>query len=98
MISIVLPYPEISQPIVDETQSSFGGHTIGWWTNSDPNLWQSARKEASDLLVRKACESGILEKAKIEAEAQVKAVFGIGYKTVYVQTRPASTACGLTSK
>lgn len=93
-ISIVLPYPEISRPIIDESQSSFNGHDIGWFTKSDPNLWQAARIEASSMLVEKACEQGILEKARLEAEAQVKAIFGIGFKEVFVQTRPATRACG----
>lgn len=93
-ISIVLPYPEIANPIVDESQSSFNGHTIGWFTSSDPNLWQAARIEASSMLTAKACEQGILEKARLEAEAQARVMFGLGFDKVFVQTRPASRACG----
>lgn len=94
-ISIVLPFPDVSRPIADETQTSFNGHTIGWWTKSDPDLWQAARIEAANMLVEKACEQGIQEKARLEAEEQIKAIFGLGFRNVYVQTRPATRACGL---
>jgi hypothetical protein len=93
-ISIVLPYPDVTRPFLDETQSSFNNHVIGYFTTSDPNLWQAAHAQAAAMLVAQACEQGIGEKARIEAENQIKVIFGLGFKKVFVQTRPATKVCG----
>ena len=93
-ISIVLPYPELSRPVPDEERTSFNNHTISWFTTGDPNLYQEGRAQASSMLIEKACEQGIREDAKNEAEKQIKALFALGFDTVYVQTGIPTTQCG----
>lgn len=94
-IRIALPAPQITRPIVDEQLSSFNNHKLGFFAGVDPALWQKARIEASNALVQKACEDGIQEEARAEAERQVDAMFSLGFENVEVITRAATVPCGM---
>ena len=93
-ISIVLPAPEISRPIPNEAMSSFNNHHLGWWGETDQNLWQAVRIIAASELMQQACRDGIRDQARHAAEDQVRTWFGLGFRTVYIQTKSFTTPCG----
>ncbi len=94
-VDITLPFGEVSRPILDLEQTSFNNHTVTWWSKADPALWNAALKDATDLLVQKACETGIASQASSEAERQLRAIVGLGFQHTTIRTRPATAACGL---
>lgn len=80
-----LPAPEISYVDVDEEQTTVYDRDTGIFTSGNPNLEQSARLAAEEVLVTAALERGLLERAGAEAETVVRTfVESLGYTDVTV--------------
>lgn len=86
--TIRLPAAEITYVDVDEEQTTVYDRDTGLFTKGDPNLEQSARLAAEEVLVDAALEKGITDRASEEA-ADVITVFveSLGYTDVRIISR-----------
>lgn len=82
---IRLPAPEIAYVDVDEEQTTVYDRDTGIFTSGNPNLEQSARLAAEEVLVDAALERGLLDRAADEAITVIQTfVESLGYTDVRV--------------
>lgn len=81
-----LPAAEISYVDVDEGQTTVYDRDTGIFTSGNPNLEQSARLAAEEVLVDAAIERGLLETAEEEAQSVIRTFLeSLGYTDVQVR-------------
>lgn len=84
-VEIRLPAPAIAYVDVDEEQTTVYDRDTGLFTGGNPNLEQSARLAAEEVLVDAALERGLLDRAAEEARTVITAfVESLGYTDVEV--------------
>lgn len=82
---IRIPPAEISYVEVDEEQTTVYDRDTGLFTKGNPNLEQSARIAAQEVLVAAALSRGLLESAEEEAQFVIRTfVESLGYTDVRV--------------
>lgn len=86
--TIRLPASEITYVDVDEEQTTVYDRDTGIFTNGDPNLQQSARLAAEEVLVEAALDKEILSLASEEAADVIRLfVESLGYTDVRIIAR-----------
>jgi hypothetical protein len=86
---IRIPAAEILYVDVDEEQTTVYDRDTGIFTSGNPNLEQSARLAAEEILVDAALDRGLLESAEEEATIALSAfVESLGYTEIQVVVRP----------
>jgi len=86
---IRIPAAEIAYVDVDEEQTTVYDRDTGIFTSGNPNLEQSARLAAEEVLVAAALERGLLDSAEEEASIVLRAfVESLGYTDVRIVVRP----------
>ena len=86
---IRVPAAKILYVDVDEEQTTVYDRDTGIFTSGNPNLEQSARLAAEEILVAAALDRGLLESAEDEATIALSAfVESLGYTDVQVVVRP----------
>jgi hypothetical protein len=86
---IRIPAAEILYVDVDEEQTTVYDRDTGIFTSGNPNLEQSARLAAEEILVASALDRGLLESAEEEATIALSAfVESLGYTEIQVVVRP----------
>ncbi len=82
---IRIPAAQISYVDVDEEQTTVYDRDTGIFTKGNPNLEQSARIAAEEVLVAAALSRGLLESAEEEAQFVIRTfVESLGYSDVRV--------------
>lgn len=85
VVEIRLPSPALTYVDVDEEQTTVYDRDTGLFTSGNPNLEQSARLAAEEVLVDAALERGLLERAAEEARVVITAfVESLGYTDIEV--------------
>ena len=85
IVEIRLPAPALTYVDVDEEQTTVYDRDTGLFTAGNPNLEQSARLAAEEVLVAAALERGLLERAAEEARVVISAfVESLGYTDIEV--------------
>lgn len=87
MVTVELPAPEIIFVEVDSEATQVYDRDTGLFTKGDSQLESDARQVAEEVLLNSAIEHGILEKARVNAEATIRSLLtGVGYtEVVFVQ-------------
>ncbi len=84
-IKLTLPAPEIFVTKLDEQQTSVYDRSKGLLTKGNQNLETEARQAAEVSIREAACEGGILDKAKKNAQDQLKTLLeALGFVQVEV--------------
>lgn len=87
--TIHLPPAEVAYVDVDEEQTTVYDRDTGVFTRGDPNLEQSARLAAEEILIQAALDRGLIDLAEDEARDVVRAfVESLGYSDVRVVIGP----------
>ena len=95
LLKVNLPEPEIFIVNLDNEKSYIYNRETGLLTKSDQNLETLARQAAETQILQAAHDDGILEQARVNAEAYLLRFFNtLGFNTiVFVQTtNPASSS------
>ena len=83
MVTVQLPEPEIIFVEVDSEGTQVYDRDTGLFTKGDSQLESDARQVAEEVLLNSAIEHGILEKARVNAEATIRSLLvGVGYTEV----------------
>jgi Protein of unknown function (DUF4230) len=85
-IAISLPPARILHVVVDDRETRVWDRGITWWTPwvpANPDLERQARLKAKEAIEKAALDMGILDKAKENAQANIRSLLmGIGAKSV----------------
>jgi len=86
VLTVRLPPTEIFIATLDNEKSYVYDRQSGFLTNPDPNLETQVRQVAEQEILKAALEDGILEQAKINAEAYLLKFFSaLGFpNTIFV--------------
>ncbi|MEX2422341.1 MAG: DUF4230 domain-containing protein [Acidimicrobiia bacterium] len=85
VVEIRLPAPALTYVDVDEEQTTVYDRDTGLFTSGNPNLEQSARLAAEEILVDAALERGLLDMAAEEARVVITAFAqSLGYTDIEV--------------
>jgi len=86
-IEIQLPPSQILVTKLDNTKSRVYNRTTGVFTKGNSNLETTARTQAENLLMKTACDDGILSKANEQASKQISSLLkGIGFENINIKT------------
>jgi len=89
-VQVSLPQPKIVHIVIDDKQTKVWDRQITWWTPwvpFNPDLERQARLAAKDEIEKTAIEMGILDQARKNAEAGIRALLeSFGVKTLTVGT------------
>jgi len=86
-IEIQLPPSQILVTKLDNTKSRVYNRTTGVFTKGNKDMETTARTQAENLLMKTACEDGILAKANEQAVKQISSLLkGIGFENVEIKT------------
>lgn len=85
-VSIKLPAPMVLSTRLDNARTKVYSRDTGVFVTADPNLESEVRKAAEDQIGQAAVADGILDKAKVNAQASLTAaLYGLGFKAVDVR-------------
>jgi Protein of unknown function (DUF4230) len=84
-VRIHLPAPQILTTRLDNQHTRVYSRTTGLLIAADPNLESEVRQAAEQQIAQAALADGILDKARINAQASVSTLlYGLGFHTVEV--------------
>ncbi len=92
LLTLQLPAPEVFVTTLDNDKSYVYDRTTGLLTKGDINLESAARREAEGEIEDAAIEDGILDLAKVNAEAYLTRLLKeLGYPDVAFTYKPSPT-------
>lgn len=88
-VTMTLPAPEILYSKLDNDRTHVYDRETGFFSKPDPNLESQVRATAEREIMRAAQEDGILDQAKVNAQATLRTLlYGLGFKRVEFKEGP----------